>query len=92
MDQTKEQKNEPTLIGTISIDFYEDGSTRIRNFPHNVGQSINIFLDAIRNVIFYFLEMAVEGKMERLKPQRILTPGMKIDPKILANIKFGRGN
>ena len=93
MDQTVGNTGgmeEPALLGTIQVDYYDNGTTRVRNFPADVYTALDIMTNAVKTLGMFLVKLSLSGGIANGQEQsRILRPDVKIDPAILRSLKGG---
>jgi len=67
-EHRKNAQEEPKVNHTISIDIYDNGTLRVRDFPAQPAQALQIMHNAAGAVAQHFIRMAAMGDAKKIIP------------------------
>jgi len=68
------ENNKPYLTNVLTIKEFSDGNVTVEGFPLNVGQALEIMLLGIKAITDFFINAAIDGKLER--ESKIIAPDL----------------
>ena len=60
-----EQQDSPKVVYQMTVTSFEGGNVRVKGFPLNISEALEMLLLAIKAVTDFFINAAIDGKLKR---------------------------